>query len=530
MLGQGRSLAALVAVALLAACSSGESSATSDSTPDAADGPDVTTVASTTADGDGGNSSSTGGDPSATPVDPPPFEPVPIEWDPFDEEVDVATLDVPVDYNDPDGPTFELFLAKYNAIDQENRIGTLLVNPGGPGFGGSDFAFFAAQIFDQPLLERFDILGWDPRGTGESDPAIDCIDDYDPFFNDIDSTPETHEERQHLIDVAEEFADSCATRSGEILEHVGTNNSARDMDTIRQALGEDTISYFGFSYGSELGATWATMFPDTVRAAVLDGAADPEADSLESSLQQRRGFEASLETFLARCSERQDCSFHNDGDAAAAFDELLADLDSDPLPSDDGRPPVNRDVALTGIFQALYSESYWPALEESLAAAARGDGSGLLELNDSYYQRSPDGTYGNELEAFQAISCADTPERKTIEETDADNERFTAVAPRLVPAGSVGGYFCTFFPASIDPRVTIDAVGAGPIVVIGTTGDPATPFESTVRMSEALEDGRLVIVEADQHTGYNVNRCVIDLVNAYLIDLDAPADETECRS
>ena len=531
MLGPGRVLVVAAAV-LLAACSSGDPASTSTSTPASTDDDGASTEASTS-ERDDGTSTATGTTdaPAATPTaTPPPFDPAPIEWDAFDEEVDVATLDVPVDYTDPDGPTFELFIAKYNAIDQENRIGTLLVNPGGPGFGGSDFAFFAAQIFDQPLLERFDILGWDPRGTGESEPAIDCIDDYDPYFNEIDSTPDSDDERQLLVDIAEQFAEECVTSNAEIIEHVGTNNSARDMDSIRRALGEDTISYFGFSYGSELGATWATLFPDTVRAAVLDGASDPEADSLESSLQQIRGFESSLQTFLAQCSERDDCLFHNDGDAESAFDELLARLDADPLPSDDGRPPVNRDVAVTGIVQAMYSESFWPALEQSLAAAADGDGSGLLELNDSYYQRSPDGTYGNELEAFQAISCADTPERKTIDETDAENDLYTDVAPRLAPEGTAGGYFCTFFPPSVDPRVTIDAAGAGPIVVIGTTGDPATPFDSTVRMSNTLEDGRLVIVEADQHTGYGVNRCVVDVVNDYLIDLVAPADETECTS
>lgn len=519
---------------IAAACSSGDSGVTAGATDD---NPTTTTVSAgaddaTTGDSDddtadGDNSGDSGG--ASTGADPAVFEPAPVEWEAFDDEVDVATLDVPVDYADPDGPTFELFLAKYNAIDQENRIGTLLVNPGGPGFGGSDFAFFASQIFDQPLLQRFDILGWDPRGTGESDPPIDCIDDYDPFFNEIDSTPDSDDERQLLVDTADEFATACLTNNADIIEYIGTNNSARDMDSIRRALGEDTISYFGFSYGSELGGTWATLFPDTVRAAVLDGASDPEADSLESSLQQIKGFESSLATFLSRCSENADCAFHSDGDAEAAFDTLLTGLDESPLPSDGGRPPVNRDVAVTGIVQAMYSESFWPALEQSLAAAADGDGSGLLQLNDSYYQRSPDGTYGNELEAFQAISCADTPERKSIEETDAENELFTDVAPRLAPEGSAGGYFCTFFPPAVDPRVDIDAAGAGPIVVIGTTGDPATPFDSTVRMSDTLEDGRLVVVEADQHTGYGVNRCVIDVVNAYLIELAAPADGTECR-
>lgn len=523
MRGRGRLLVIGITV-LAAACTSGGVTTSS---------PDDATGAAVDADPSDADDSADESSPAAAATGdsppPAPFEPSPIEWDERSDEVDVATLDVPVDYDDPDGPTFELFLARYRALDPDNRIGTLLVNPGGPGFGGSDFALYASLIFDRPLLQRFDIVGWDPRGTGESEPAIDCIDDYDPYFNEIDSTPETDDERQHLVDVAEDFADQCVTKNADIIDFVGTNSSARDIDTIRRAIGEDEISYFGFSYGSELGATWATLFPDTVRAAVFDGASDPNADSLESSLQQIKGFESSLSNFLAQCSARPECAFHNDGDAEGALDALLDQLDENPLPSDDGRPPVNRDVAVTGIVQAMYSESFWPALEESLAGAQSGDGSGLLALSDSYYQRSSDGTYGNELEAFQAISCADTPERKSIEESDAENALYTEIAPRLAPEGTAGGYFCTFFPDAHDPRVDIDTTGAGPIVVIGTTGDPATPFDSTVRMSNTLEDGRLVIVDADQHTGYGINRCALDIVNAYLIDLTPPEDETTCE-
>jgi len=177
----------------------------------------------------------------------------------------------------------------------------------------------------------------------------------------------------------------------------------------------------------------------------------------------------------------------------------------------------------------MYTESLWPSLERSLADAQLGDGGGLLALFDSYFQRLPDGSYGNELEAFQSISCADTSDRPTVEETAAEAKLLNEVAPRLAPDGSAGSFLCTFFPDATDPRITITGDGAGPIVVIGTTGDPATPFDSTVRMSNTLEDGRLVIVEADQHTGYGVNRCVIDVVNEALIDLNPPDDETECR-
>ena len=207
----------------------------------------------------------------------------------------------------------------------------------------------------------------------------------------------------------------------------------------------------------------------------------------------------------------------------------MSGLDESPIPGAPDRPDVNLRIGLRAVFQAMYTKLYWPALEESLADAQAGDGSGLQSLADSYFQRQPDGTYGNELEAFQSIGCADTDERLTIEEDDAMAAEYTAAAPRLAPAGSVGGYSCTFFPDAIDPRIEITGAGAGPIVVVGTTGDPATPLESTRAMAEALEDGRLVVVEADQHTGYNVNTCINEVVNDYLVDLVPPTDGTECR-
>ncbi len=451
----------------------------------------------------------------------------PFGWEELYPGVETGVLEVPVDYEDPDGPTFELFVARRLADDQENKIGSLLVNPGGPGFGGSDFAIYADQIYGDELLERFDIVGWDPRGTGLSEPAIDCIDDYDRYFASTDITPDDDTERQEIIDLAEEFADQCVANNEDYFAFVGTNNSARDMNAIREALGEEQISYFGFSYGSELGATWATLFPETVRAAVLDGAADPNADGLEASLQQAAGFEGTLTTYLAQCSDDPQCAFHNGGDAEGAFDELMESLDEQPIPSVPGRPEVTRGVALQAVAQAMYSESLWEQLSDALAAAQEGEGEGLLALYDQYYQRQPDGTWGNELEAFQTISCMDEALRLTVEEDDATAEQFHDVAPRFAP-NTTGGYFCTFFPPTDDPRVDITGAGAGPIVVIGTTGDPATPLASTRAMADTLEEGRLVVVTADQHTGYGLNDCVDDVVHRYLVDLVDPPAETEC--
>lgn len=256
------------------------------------------------------------------------------------------------------------------------------------------------------------------------------------------------------------------------------------MDSIRRALGEEKISYFGFSYGSELGATWATLFPDTVRAAVLDGAADPTAGYIESGLQQSVGFESSLATFLQQCSDDPSCEFHNDGNAEQAFDQLMTALDEQPVPSSEGRPDVNLQVAISGVFQAMYSDQLWQQLAQALKDAQGGNGAGLLQLYDDYYARNEDGTYDNSLEAFQTIFCMDTTERLTVAEEDAAVPQFQAAARRLSP-GTTGSYFCTFYPETQDPRVDITGAGAGPILVMGTTGDPSTPLDNAA-------DGRLV--------------------------------------
>ena len=455
----------------------------------------------------------------------------PFGWQPLgsDEGIEEGHLTVPVDYSDSSQGTIDLYMVRDLADDPAQRIGTLLVNPGGPGFGGSGLAVNAEFIYGDDLLSRFDILAWDPRGTGESTPAIDCVDDYDRYFASTDITPDTPTERQQIIDLATEFEDLCAQKNADVLQFIGTNSSARDMDAIRQALGEDTISYFGFSYGSELGAAWATLFPDTVRAAVLDGAADPTADFIESGLQQSAGFEGTFTTFLAQCSDNPGCLFNNGGDAEGAFDALMVALDDTPIRSEPGRPDVTRGVAISAVAEAMYSQSSWPELEQALADAQEGNGAGLLALYDEYFQRQGDGTYDNSLEAFQVISCMDDPDRLTVAQDDATAPQFNAASPRLAP-GTTGSYFCSFFPPTNDPRVAITGTGAGPILVMGTTGDPATPLQSTRNMAAALEDGRLVVVTADQHTGYGVNECSIKVVDEYLIDPvnNAPANGFEC--
>ena len=317
-----RALALCVSAVLMASCSSGSSvTSTSDSSPQATE----STAAA--------------------------FLPSSFTWSECenaepDSLVTCSILEVPYDYEDPAIGSFSLFVKKRSVEDPAKRIGSLLVNPRGPGFGGSSLADDAYYYFSSDLLERFDIIAWDPRGTGESTPAVDCVDTYDEYFG-LDSPPDNDEEIQALIDASQQFNDECLARSGEILPYISTEASARDMNSIRLALGEEKISYLGFSYGSELGATWTTLFPDTVRAAVLDGAVDPDSNSTDEGKSQAKGFEQQLTTFLKQCSARVSCKFHNKGNAETAFDKLIADLDANPLVVSSDRTPVTQGVAYT---------------------------------------------------------------------------------------------------------------------------------------------------------------------------------------
>jgi pimeloyl-ACP methyl ester carboxylesterase len=428
----------------------------------------------------------------------------PIEWNTCEgstnTEVECGNIEVPFDYADPEQGSFVLYVKKHNAANPADRIGSMMVNPGGPGFGGSSLADDAQYYFSQDLIDRFDIIAWDPRGTGESTPAVNCVDTFDEYFG-LDSPPETPEEKQALIDASQAFNDKCAENSGTILPFISTKASAQDINSLRLALGEEKVSFFGFSYGSELGTTWATMFPETVRAIVVDGAVDPTASSIQEGMSQAKGFEGQLATFLKQCSERTTCEFHNNGDAEAAFDKLVLDIDAKPLEVSKDRTPVTQGVLFTAVAQAMYSD---------------------------YYQRKDDGTYGNELEAFLAISCLDDPGATSTEEVDSHIEDFIAAAPRL-GGNFAHGYSCALWPVKQAAKVNITGKGAGPIVVVGTTGDAATPLSSTRKMAQGLEQGILIVVDANQHTGYGANSCVVIAVDDYLIKLTVPANETTCK-
>jgi pimeloyl-ACP methyl ester carboxylesterase len=450
-----------------------------------------------------------------------------ITWEGCGEGLDCGTLAVPLDYDDPAKGTVDLFVQRRPARDEDDRIGTLLVNPGGPGVPGTVLVEQASFYFSDELRDRFDIVGWDPRGTGRSAP-VDCVDDLDPFLVSTDPTPDSPEEVQHLAAVDAVLVAGCAARSGSLLPYLSTQATARDVDSLRRALGEDQVSYFGFSYGSELGATWATLFPDTVRAAVLDGAANPNAGWEADETAQAAALERGLLTTLQSCAADPGCPFHSGGDPVGAYEALAASLDASPLPGPPGRPPANPRLLFYATVAALRDTSAWGDLYRALDDARDGDARALYALYDGYVRRAPDGTFSNAIEAYIAIGCLDEPVPSDPASYPAVTARMRSAAPHMA-AGFGYPYACAQWPARLGtppPRLT--AAGAGPVLVVGTTGDAITPIESSRALADDLEEGTLLTVDGFRHTGYGVNRCSIDVVDRYLVDLVVPEEGTVC--
>ena len=294
---------------------------------------------------------------AAGPTTTVPTPVTPLVWQPCGR-LQCATLTVPLDYADASKGTIDLNMKRRPASGND-RVGSLLVNPGGPGVAGTTLVDQATLIFSEDLLDHFDIVGWDPRGTGESSP-VDCVDDLDPVLA-LDQVPDTPAKKQVLIDAAKEFDAACQERSGRILPYISTQDSAKDMELIRKALGEEKISYLGFSYGSQLGAMYATLFPTSVRAMVLDGAADPNAGYIQDTKQATAGVERGLQQLMDDCAKRPSCAFYHDGNPMAAYDALMAKLAVDPIPSADStRPAVGPGIAFYGVVSGLYLKQFWP--------------------------------------------------------------------------------------------------------------------------------------------------------------------------
>ena len=454
-----------------------------------------------------------------------------IDWSPCDSNTDhdCGTLTVPVDYAEPAGETIDLALLRVPATG--SRVGSMVVNPGGPGAPGTSYAAAAGRVFREPLLQGFDIVGFDPRGTGGSAP-VDCLSDseLDEYLSG-DPTPDTAAEQADYKASVLSFGARCVAGSGPVLGHVTTIEAARDMDVLRSALGEETLTFLGASYGTELGATYAELFPERVGRFVLDGAVDVSLDPQTTSLEQATGFETALRAYVQNCLDSTDNCFLGDtvDEGLATITGLLEEIEAEPLPAGDRELQVGN--AFYGIITPLYNRDYWFLLSTALTSALEGKGSALMQLADAYASRNADGSYAdNSVEANYSINCLDDPTSVPFAKVPSLFPAFEEASPtfgRIFAWGMTGcrGVEVTSSEEPLDIR----GEGAAPILVLGTTRDPATPFKWAEALAEQLESGVLVERDGDGHTAYNSgNECIDTLVEDYLLDGAVPDDGTTC--
>uniref|UniRef100_A0AAU2JUH5 Alpha/beta hydrolase n=1 Tax=Streptomyces sp. NBC_00049 TaxID=2903617 RepID=A0AAU2JUH5_9ACTN len=446
-----------------------------------------------------------------------------------------ATLDVPLDYAKPEGETIPIALIRAKARDQKNRLGSLVFNFGGPGGSGVSTLPGSAKEYEA-LRARYDLVSFDPRGVGASAP-VRCEDDkqLDAYYSS-DSSPDTPQEEKAFIDNYKEYQQACTAKSAKILPRVGTPDAARDLDRIRQALGDEKLNYFGISYGTELGGVYAHLFPKNVGRAVFDAVVDPTKTSEEGALGQAKGFQLALDNFAQDCVDRGDeCLLQGSTpkEIEAGIIQLQKDLAAKPIPGIGDRK-LTESAATNGIAQALYSKELWPLLEQGLDEAGGGQGQLLLRLSDALNGRDPSGRYSNIGAANTAINCVDSKDRYTLEETKAKLPAFRAASPVFGDFLGWAMMGCTGWPVpGVSETPDVSAPGSAPILVIGNTGDPATPYEGARNMVERLGPGVGVELtyKGEGHGAYNSgDQCVQDAVNAYLLDGKTPPAGTVCTA
>jgi pimeloyl-ACP methyl ester carboxylesterase len=439
----------------------------------------------------------------------------PLEWKSCGGRLRCATLDVPLDYTNPGGKKITLSLDELPARNGDERIGPLLVNPGGPGASGLEFA--SGIELPSDVLDRFDIVGFDPRGVGEST-ALSCGDQTVPLFRRVDSTPDSAQEQDDLDTAAKAVADDCGAHAGDLLAHVGTDDVARDMDSIRQALGAPQISYYGASYGTLIGERYLALFPKNARAVVLDGVVDPRQGFTEFLRAQAVAFDVQLNAVLDQCTSGSSCP---PGGARAAYDTLAAQVETHPVSTRTGNALGPAELPVAALLPA-YDPSAAPIFYRGLTEALNGDGSTLYSLFDSY-ERS--GSYA----AYAGVECTDSPHPDGADAYRAFAADLETVSARL--GGSIANELlpCAFWPAPVhDVTGPVTEPDGPPVLVVGNTKDAATPYQQAVGVAQMLAHGRLLTLDSAGHTALGRSDCIAGAESAYLVDLQVPADGTVC--
>ncbi|MFJ2777327.1 MULTISPECIES: alpha/beta hydrolase [unclassified Kitasatospora] len=549
-------LAAVLAAAGMLAGGCSSASSGPEAPPSAAAGP------AAAGSGSGPASPSAGASrPRVTPLEPLPAA-VPaalasyygqrLAWQPCDEGFECATFRVPLDYDHPAGGDLVLAAVRVRAESVEpgapgasgvskgpegsvgsgRRLGSLLLNPGGPGGSAVDYVKAVAGTYDSGVRARYDLVGLDPRGVGRSSPVTCLSNQRMDAYTAVDTTPDDQAETDALVAADKEFAEGCEERAGAELGHLGTVEAARDMDVLRALLGDERLNYVGKSYGTFLGATYAGLFPTRTGRMVLDGAMDPSLDSLDGNLTQAGGFETAWAAFAKDCAKHEDCPLgRTEQQVGEQLTALFKSLDTQPLVTPDSGRLLTESRATTGVIQAMYADFLWPDLRAALAEAKAGDGTGLLKLSDSYYGRRPDGSYPNLMFANTAVNCLDLPAPFTgPAEAQQAVPAFERTSPHFGRDMAWMALTCTYWPVKATGAAhTVRAAGAPPIVVVGTTRDPATPYAWAQSLAGQLQSGHLLTYDGDGHTAYGrQNACVDDAVNAYLLGGGPPEKGKRC--
>lgn len=442
-----------------------------------------------------------------------------------------AVMKVPLDWANPaNGKTVSITVLRVRSQSQHDRIGSLVVNPGGPGGSGTEAALdLAVGELPQAILDRFDIVGFDPRGVALSDP-IQCIPAKEKDA-ELNMPPDPTTDAQWAANIAEakKVADECYSIYGSTLQFYSTAETVRDMEALRAKLGDDKLTYLGYSYGTLLGAEYASAYPDKVRALVLDGAVDPTINSVDQDKTQAAGFQLAFSHFAAACTAKgSSCGL---GSNPQAFvQDLMKSSDAKPIPSGSSKDKrvVEGGAVLLAVISALYDQSQWDQLTKALVDASKGDGSGVLALDDQYNERQADGSYTNIQDANAAIGCADETDRPTVDQARALQAQWRASNPLFGGSAASSLAYCSLWKAPPDKPIKVTDANAPTVLVIGTTGDPATPISGARHLAALLGSGDLLVWQGDGHTAYPKTKCVTSDVDNYLIDLKAPAPDSTC--
>lgn len=460
------------------------------------------------------------------------------DWRSCGGGMECAEVFAPLDWDDPSGERITLSLVKQSALSG-TAMGTIFVNPGGPGASGVDYISESIDYAVGEALQRsYDIIGWDPRGVGGSS-AVSCLDaaGMDEFLFGLGATDTLEPGSDEWIAAAAKetagFGKACLDATGDLLAHVDTASTVRDLDMLRAVVGDEKLNYLGYSYGTYIGARYADAFPERVGRLVLDGAMDPGVSEAEVVREQTRGFEAALRAYVTDCLGSGDCPVTGTVDQAMAqWGALLDRLDDRPIPASDGRM-LSSGTMLTAIITPLYSQSNWSYLDDLFVTVSGGDADLAFFLADFYYSRSGGVYEDNSTEAFMAINCLDYPSAAVLdaEAMRADAAELAQIAPTIGRFQGFGDVFCANWPVrGAESREPVTAAGADPILVIGTTGDPATPYRWAVSLAEQLQSGVLVTFEGEGHTAYGQSSCVNAVVESYFLTGAVPGTDPRCTS